>query len=134
MQVLTAGARGCQTRHSAPSSLKESRILEAPRSEIAMTDVHVTTFQTAMGRMSVATTEAGVVACTLPGERRDKLRDWVVKHALIMASRPLAPYSECRHENSATLRLPKSPCRWFSTSSAAWQHGNFQSRRSVRCR
>lgn len=42
--------------------------------------VHLTRFETALGTMALASTARGIVACALPGERRDKLVRWLTRH------------------------------------------------------
>jgi methylated-DNA-[protein]-cysteine S-methyltransferase len=56
----------------------------------ALEIVHLSSFDTAFGPMSLASTERGVVACSLPGERRDlraarkepvdQVRAWLDRH------------------------------------------------------
>lgn len=43
-------------------------------------DVHLTSFDTELGRMHLASTVAGVVCCTLPGGDEQPLRDWLDRH------------------------------------------------------
>jgi O-6-methylguanine DNA methyltransferase len=61
-------------------------------------DVHLTSFDTVMGLMTLASTPLGVVACSLPGGRVGPVRAWLAEHV------PEAKVRRCWGRNGPAVR------------------------------
>lgn len=95
-----AALRRCATERSSP----RSSVPVAPSMNAPGEHVQLSRFDTELGPVTLATSEQGVLCCTLPGTQHDKIGAWLARHV------PRAVVHEGVGRNRAIIRKVKDFC------------------------